>query len=73
MIEGRLVGTDGRGTSSFDSLRAMSTTEETDYRLSYAVAPRRYELHLTPDLEAATFAGTERVELEVRVEPLTAS
>ena len=35
------------------------------YRLPRVVTPTRYELTLTPDLEKATFAGEERVELEV--------
>ncbi|MDQ1396398.1 MAG: tricorn protease interacting factor [Acidimicrobiaceae bacterium] len=35
------------------------------YRLPRVVAPRRYELTLTPDLDAATFAGEERIEIEV--------
>ena len=36
-----------------------------DYRLPYWVAPRRYILQLVPDLEAATFSGTEQIEIEV--------
>ncbi|HLI14456.1 MAG TPA: M1 family metallopeptidase [Acidimicrobiales bacterium] len=35
------------------------------YRLPYDVAPRRYVLHLSPDLAAATFSGEETIELEV--------
>ena len=42
----------------------------TEHRLPRNVAPVRYDLRLAPDLEAATFAGEERVELEVR-EPVT--
>jgi puromycin-sensitive aminopeptidase len=40
------------------------------YRLPRTVEPQRYEITLTPDLDAATFAGEERVELRV-VEPTT--
>ncbi|HUZ20604.1 MAG TPA: M1 family metallopeptidase [Acidimicrobiales bacterium] len=36
-----------------------------EYRLPYATSPRRYELHLAPDLARATFSGSERIELEV--------
>jgi len=43
--------------------------DEARYRLPRTVAPRRYDLVLEPDLEAATFAGSETVTLEV-VEPL---
>ena len=35
------------------------------YRLPRAVLPRRYDLTITPDLGAATFAGEERVDVEV--------
>ncbi len=36
------------------------------YRLPRTVVPVRYELHLEPDLDGCTFAGHERVEVEVR-------
>ena len=36
-----------------------------DFRLPRTVAPERYELTLTPDLAAATFAGEERVRVTV--------
>ncbi|MGA2519592.1 MAG: M1 family peptidase, partial [Acidimicrobiales bacterium] len=36
------------------------------HRLPYTVEPRRYALHLTPDLGAATFTGHVRIEVEVR-------
>jgi hypothetical protein len=36
------------------------------YRLPTTVIPERYEIRLTPDLAAATFAGEERVFLQVR-------
>ncbi len=42
--------------------------ETNPYRLPRTVLPRRYDLHLVPDLDAATFAGTVAVEVEV-VEP----
>jgi puromycin-sensitive aminopeptidase len=42
----------------------------TEHRLPRSVAPVRYDLRLAPDLEAATFTGEERVELDVR-EPVT--
>ena len=35
------------------------------YRLDHAVVPRRYEVELTPDLGAATFAGRVRIEVDV--------
>src|SRR4051812_2906167 len=35
------------------------------YRLPRVATPIRYELTLTPDLDAATFAGEERVEVDV--------
>ena len=42
------------------------------YRLPRVVSPSRYEITLTPDLDAATFAGEERVEIRVH-EPVDAS
>jgi puromycin-sensitive aminopeptidase len=39
--------------------------DDTDYRLPRTVAPRRYELQLSPDLQEATFTGHERVEIDV--------
>jgi aminopeptidase N len=38
------------------------------YRLPRTVLPRRYDLTLEPDLEAATFAGHETVAVDVRAE-----
>src|SRR5205085_10355531 len=35
------------------------------YRLPRVATPTHYELTLTPDLDAATFAGEERVEVDV--------
>jgi puromycin-sensitive aminopeptidase len=45
----------------------MTTTSETrdEFRLPSAVRPRRYELHLSPDLDSAIFTGFERIEVEV--------
>ena len=40
------------------------------YRLPTTVVPSRYELTLAPDLEAFTFAGEERIHVQVR-EPVT--
>jgi puromycin-sensitive aminopeptidase len=40
-------------------------TDETDFRLSRDVAPKRYEITIAPDLETATFVGHERIEIEV--------
>ncbi|HMK63675.1 MAG TPA: M1 family metallopeptidase, partial [Acidimicrobiales bacterium] len=34
------------------------------YRLPYNVSPRRYRLHLAPDLETETFSGTVAIEAE---------
>ena len=36
-----------------------------DYRLPRTVAPTRYQLHLEPDLDAATFTGLARIDLDV--------
>ena len=41
-------------------------SDEARYRLPRTVVPRRYELTLEPDLDAATFVGSEEVEVEVR-------
>ncbi|MHB8328505.1 MAG: M1 family metallopeptidase [Acidimicrobiales bacterium] len=40
------------------------------YRLPYTVEPRRYELHLAPDLDAATFTGTVRIDAHAH-QPVT--
>ncbi|NLV55436.1 MAG: M1 family peptidase [Acidimicrobiales bacterium] len=45
-------------------------SEHDAYRLPRTVLPRRYDLHLVPDLDAATFAGTVSIEVEV-VETVT--
>ncbi|MGH9097845.1 MAG: M1 family metallopeptidase, partial [Acidimicrobiales bacterium] len=46
----------------------MSTTTDdpSSYRLATTVVPHRYRLELTPDLEAATFAGTAEIDLTVQ-------
>ena len=44
--------------------------DESAYRLPRTVLPRRYELSIEPDLDAATFAGEEAVAVEV-VEPVS--
>ena len=40
-------------------------TDESDFRLPRDVVPTRYELTIVPDLDAATFLGHERIELDV--------
>lgn len=40
-------------------------TDPAPHRLPHHVVPRHYELELAPDLDAATFTGAERVEIEV--------
>jgi puromycin-sensitive aminopeptidase len=39
--------------------------EQKPYRLPTTVTPERYEIRLTPDLTAATFAGEENVAIQV--------
>jgi puromycin-sensitive aminopeptidase len=43
--------------------------EQKPYRLPTTVIPERYEIKLTPDLSAATFAGEEKVLVQV-IEPV---
>lgn len=43
----------------------MAESQRNPYRLPRNVVPRAYRLHLAPDLEAASFAGRETVDLEV--------
>ncbi|HTN71323.1 MAG TPA: M1 family metallopeptidase, partial [Methylomirabilota bacterium] len=43
--------------------------EQKPYRLPTTVIPGRYEIRLTPDLGAATFAGEEKVSIQV-LEPV---
>ncbi len=42
-----------------------ANTDERDFRLPRDVVPTRYELTIAPDLDAASFVGQERIELEV--------
>jgi puromycin-sensitive aminopeptidase len=42
-----------------------TTSNEGDHRLPRTVLPRRYELRIEPDLDAATFTGEESVAVEV--------
>ncbi len=46
-------------------MTATAPLDATDYRLPYDVAPRRYDLLLSPDLSGATFHGELHLELEV--------
>ena len=39
---------------------------ENPYRLPRVAAPTRYDIELTPDLDAATFSGTVAIALDVR-------
>ncbi len=43
--------------------------ERKPYRLPTTVVPERYEIRLTPDLSAATFAGEEKVHIQI-LEPV---
>ena len=43
--------------------------DQKPYRLPTTVLPERYEIKLTPDLSAATFAGEEKVLVQV-IEPV---
>jgi aminopeptidase N len=40
-------------------------SKQQPYRLPTTVVPERYEIKLTPDLSAATFAGEEKVSIQV--------
>jgi puromycin-sensitive aminopeptidase len=44
---------------------ATAATGEAAYRLPRTVLPRRYDLRIEPDLDAATFRGSEDVAVEV--------
>jgi puromycin-sensitive aminopeptidase len=66
----------GRGESRIGSARQWVrcltvSAPENPHRLPRRVVPRRYDLTLEPDLDAATFAGAEAVTVEV-VEPTAA-
>jgi puromycin-sensitive aminopeptidase len=43
---------------------AGSEDVSSPYRLPYSVSPRRYRLHLRPDLDAETFSGTVVIEAD---------
>ena len=45
-------------------------TDTPAYKLPATLAPQRYDIRLTPDLSACTFAGEETVAITVR-EPVT--
>ena len=47
-------------------MAVTSEASDTRYRLPREAVPSRYDLILEPDLEAATFAGSEDVTLDVR-------
>src|SRR5262245_38082123 len=47
-----------------------TTLDTQSYRLPETVRPERYEIRLTPDLKASTFAGEETIFVNVR-EPVT--
>jgi puromycin-sensitive aminopeptidase len=47
-----------------------SADASASHRLPYTVEPKRYSLHLVPDLEAATFAGDVDIDVVVRA-PVT--
>src|SRR5215813_10348653 len=53
-------------TRSYGSL----TVDEQTYKLPATVRPDRYQIRLTPDLTAFTFAGEETVAIQV-LEPTT--
>src|SRR4051794_26930813 len=53
-------------TAAPTTRRGASAVADAAHRLPRTVAPERYELTLTPDLDAATFAGEERIEVRVQ-------
>ena len=54
-----------RRRTRVSSVSVTLNTEEKDFRLPRDVVPTRYELTIVPDLDAATFLGHERIELEL--------
>jgi puromycin-sensitive aminopeptidase len=50
----------------FDQDTTLSASQELEYRLPTTVIPHRYELKLTPDLTAFTFAGDATISIEVQ-------
>ena len=49
----------------FDQETSLGADKALEYRLPSNVTPDRYDLRLTPDLRAFTFAGEERVAVQV--------
>jgi aminopeptidase N len=49
----------------FDQETSISAAQALEYRLPANVTPERYDLSLTPDLKAFTFAGHETVAITV--------
>lgn len=49
----------------FDQETSLSADKALEYRLPTTVTPERYDLKLTPDLNSFTFAGEEKVAVEV--------
>jgi puromycin-sensitive aminopeptidase len=49
----------------FDQETSISAAQALEYRLPANVTPERYDLILTPDLKAFTFAGSETVAISV--------
>src|SRR6266446_6353190 len=52
--------------SSVRASATMVSSGAMDYRLPATVVPQRYDLRLEPNLDAATFAGTVSIIVEVR-------
>jgi puromycin-sensitive aminopeptidase len=51
--------------SPSSQLKEHDVAEAPSYRLPRTVEPKRYELTLTPDLDAATFAGEARIDVQI--------
>ncbi|HEX4209989.1 MAG TPA: hypothetical protein VHY56_06320, partial [Candidatus Binataceae bacterium] len=51
----------------FDQETSLGADRALEYRLPPNVTPDRYDLRLTPDLSAFTFAGEERVAIRVHL------
>src|SRR4051794_3131550 len=66
----RSAVTNGAPYAASPMHEASQQVDESAYRLPRTVLPRRYELTMEPDLDAATFAGEEAVAVEV-TEPVT--
>ena len=49
----------------FDQETSLGADKALEYRLPPNVTPSRYDLRLTPDLRAFTFAGEERIAVQV--------